>query len=655
MNGGSMDKGWQDNGSEKAIMTDATSSLAAAAAIEPSVKQRLRTQRCGKPLPPMSPTQACVTRFLLRKALGEELQTTVIRWKNPPNGQKHEAEVSIPDPPRWERKIPMHFCPLRRAYVCPVPVVKGRLLVRFLVDGRAYAPHQLTKHEADIGETRGLLLLPGSSLGDRVAPRYPWKAARQWQQQQKVLLLQQLDREQFQDEELQLKEQPQPQERQPEHPQQQEQNEQDSSELGQGVQSFLETGVLEAPLRPPRHFSMGLLGSPDSLSSSWNCSQEEPGAYSWGPPCRPYRDHSRSSNEDEDLSPLQKRPSWACGSRMHQGRQRHIPPRWQQHQEQQRPQHQQHQQQQQLENALKMQEQEQHSHKERRNHGHHSANHQHKHGGMGEYKSLSTSDSDGPEHPYCPDDSAGESAAIETVTTATGATAGSVFTSNGNEEASRGFCSPKPPPPPSTWVLRGSFTDSPRGLSPGRAPKVAIPDIRITTEGPQQKLGMSPDSCESDPQLSSIRASQYAPCKALDWRESTDDEYPWSSWPWGLSRRPLSSTTGAAQRNSSSAKHAQLRESCTNLARAMYAEESDSYTCRSNSSSNTSTQSMHSNGIRQPPGSLRKCRDVLIDSADLTGGLLWAHRRSHSYWDLRRPLSTSPLLLRYTRSLSLQW
>lgn len=41
-----------------------------------------------------------------------------------------------------------------RAYVCPVPVVKGRLLVRFLVDGRAYAPHQLTKHEVNFKPTQ---------------------------------------------------------------------------------------------------------------------------------------------------------------------------------------------------------------------------------------------------------------------------------------------------------------------------------------------------------------------------------------------------------------------------------------------------------------------------------------------------------------------
>lgn len=593
--------------------------------------------------------QSCFRGFLLRKALGEELQTTVIRWKNPPPGKRHEAEVSIPDPPKWTKKIPMHFCPVRQAYVCSVPVVKGRLLVRFLVDNKAFPVHPDTTKGANPANSPGVLLLPGSSLGERIAPQYPWKEARRWLQQQQLQHEQRLQELENQEQQKQLREadeeQLKPQERQ---------KPQEASTPSQEAQYFLEKGALEAPLRPPRRFDAGLLGSSD-ISSSWNSSRNEQNVYSWGAPCRPPFSPTGSSgtSEERELSPLQKRPSWASGARLDQERQARVPPRWRQQQQQHRQQQGQEQEQQTERQGQQGQQQ------------HHSPEEygciQHRYEGPWAFpsssKSADYSDAEDIGFPCSPISSSGKAATREatTQTTTTMATTGSAGFSTCCGEVSQSLCSPQLPAAPSSWAFCPSSRYSPRGLSPrGELPVTPL----STPVSQQQPWGQPLHRWSLSPLLGKSKAPQEVLRKEEEWHTLADEEFEWNSWPWGHSMSPPPvDSLGPRLRDTGVAEHeAKFLTGCSCLDRWADATASESCSCKTNDSVHLSaTTSSHQRGGQRPTRPLRKCRDSLIDSADLTGGLLWARRRSHSYWELRKPFSTSHLLLRFTRSLSLQW
>ncbi|CDJ47345.1 hypothetical protein, conserved [Eimeria brunetti] len=592
--------------------------------------------------------------FLLRKALGEELQTTVIRWKNPPPGKRHEAEVSMPDPPKWTKKIPMHFCPVRQAYVCPVPVVKGRLLVRFLVDDKVFPFQPMRTKDGDRGDSPGLLLLPGRSLGERIAPQYPWKAARRWlqqQQQQHEQKLQQQDlpeQEEKQHGDVAAQQQVQPQERR-------QQQQRLTLAAGLGAQHCLEKGALEAPLRPPRRFGVGLLGSSDSVSSWSGTNRNERNVYSWGAPCRPPWTPVSSSSEERELSPLQRRPSWASGARLNQERQDRVPPRWRQHEmddpevEQQKERQGQDRQQQQQQQHRQQPGGSQQQHNE----GLWAANNSSESSNCPEARDVGFLSS-----PTSSSKEAETKEAAETTQEKIAAT-GSAAVSTSYGEASRGVCTPQLPAASSYWAFcrsSSSSTDSLRGPSP-RGDLYLSP---LSSPGClQQRPGPSLHRCSLSPLLSESRASLETPCKQGEWPRLTDEEYSWNSWPWGLSdSRGLPSIRITGPPGSPDHEVKVLPGGCC-LQRPADPTASGSCSCNTHDGSHhsapTSPPSRGGQGPQGPPGPLRKCRESLIDSADLTGGLLWARRRSHSYWDLGRPFSTGHLMLKFTRSLSLQW
>ncbi|CDJ29137.1 LOW QUALITY PROTEIN: uncharacterized protein EMH_0047140 [Eimeria mitis] len=465
--------------------------------------------------------QSCFRGFLLRKALGEELQTTVIRWKNPPPGKRHEAEVSIPDPPKWTKKIPMHFCPVRQTYVCPVPVVKGRLLVRLLVDDKAVPLQPFTTEGEDPAARPGVLLLPGSSLRDRIAPQYPWKAARQWLQQQQLQHEQRLQLQELPETQEQLKEQ-----------QLKLQEQQEASIPGQAAQHFLEKGELEAPMRPPRRLGPGLLGSGAAQEDAWSSSQYESNVYSWGAPCRPPWSPNSSSSEERELSPLQRRPSWASGARLNKGRPARLPPRWRQYEQQQ----QQQQDREQDGQGQQRQQQQQQQHSQQQG----CSQHQHERmptPSSNSNSSATWSEAENAGSLYSPTNSSGEptaaaaaaaaagAAATSKTTAATAATA-SVAVSTSCVDASRGLCSPELPTAPSYWAVCHSI-DSPRALSPTEEISVTPMSTSVSQqqrwEQPQHKFSLSPPEAQSKDILKT-------PCKETNWPPRIDEDYPWRTF-----------------------------------------------------------------------------------------------------------------------------
>lgn len=416
-------------------------------------------------------------------------------------------------------------------------------------------------------------------------------------------------------------------------------------------------------MRPPRRFGVGLLGSPE-MPSSWSSTRNEQNVYSWGAPCRPPWSNGSSSSEERELSPLQKRPSWASGARLNQGRQVRVPPRWRQHQQQQQREQQDQQQEQHREQG---QQRQQHQQEHSNEYG--SSQHQY---GEGSWATPSNSKS-----PNCYDAedvgffctsfrSSGEGAVTgegttQTTTAALPSTAGLAATSiSCSCEAPRGLCSPQLPTVPSYWALSRSSTGSPRGsLSSSRGGELPLTPLSSPFCQQQQRWGQPMHRCSFSPLLRKSRPQSNTPRKGAEWHALAEEEYPWTPWPWGLSKNSPAGDDSLefSLRDSGFGEHeAERLPSCRCLDRWADATVSHSCSCNTNEGSRRSaTNSSHSHGGQGPPGPLRKCREALIGTADLTGGLLWARRRSHSYWELRRPFSASHLLLRFTRSLSLQW
>ncbi|XP_026192429.1 uncharacterized protein LOC34622503 [Cyclospora cayetanensis] len=492
---------------------------------------------------------ACVVQsyfrgYLLRRVLREELETTVIRWTDAPLGKKHEAEVSVCEPPHWRKKLSMHFCPLRKAYTCPVQIVKGRLRVQLLVDGRPFPPHRSLKKTASEDDTHGVLLLPGVSLGQRIAPRFPWRAARHWLQQQRPpQQLKQLEGHQRKNHEHQQRKQQLAQVRQV-HP-----------ATERDTQAWVESGSLGGPLRNPRLPAGGLLGTSEVKGIFGRTADCSPGSHRWScdtdtqeepPSSDTSSSHvwlwSNSSNGDEELSPLQRGPSWASGSHRSMGQQRRVPVKWmqQQHQEQKE--------QQGGEQAQGEQERHQQPNSNLR--------------GLRTRKSISTLDSDGHESPSSANESTGESAAAL------------------GED-------------PSRWKPSAE-------REPFDAPTFHTTCI-------QTALGRDREGAE--------------------WWGPREEDYPWSSWPWSLSVSPQTKASEAPPVVSGFQRDCRHFSGWSSL--APFTPARGARNC-SNGGSGAMPPS-HAWALQGSLGPPRKCREALMESADLTGALLWARKRSHRH------------------------
>ncbi|OEH78060.1 hypothetical protein cyc_06316 [Cyclospora cayetanensis] len=484
---------------------------------------------------------ACVVQsyfrgYLLRRVLREELETTVIRWTDAPLGKKHEAEVSVCEPPHWRKKLSMHFCPLRKAYTCPVQIVKGRLRVQLLVDGRPFPPHRSLK-----------------------------KTVRQV------------------------------------HP-----------ATERDTQAWVESGSLGGPLRNPRLPAGGLLGTSEVKGIFGRTADCSPGSHRWScdtdtqeepPSSDTSSSHvwlwSNSSNGDEELSPLQRGPSWASGSHRSMGQQRRVPV-----------------------NNLR---------------------------GLRTRKSISTLDSDGHESPSSANESTGESAA------ALGApAAAAVAPKAASPSESKSAWSPFRPALPSfphPWALLPLPGDSSNVCTPREAPPGAPNGNR--KEDPSRWK----PSAEREPfdaptfHTTCIQTALGRDREGAEWWGPREEDYPWSSWPWSLSVSPQTKASEAPPVVSGFQRDCRHFSGWSSL--APFTPARGARNC-SNGGSGAMPPS-HAWALQGSLGPPRKCREALMESADLTGALLWARKRSHSYWELRRPLSPNHLVLRFTRSLSLQW
>ena len=526
-----------------------------------------------------------------------------------------------------------------------------------------------------------VLLLPEVSLGKRVAPRYPWKAARQWlQHHHSVQQQQHLQQQQPQQQQQQLLQQQQSQLLQQTHqPEQQEKQEQQRQQQGaaEELRGCIDEGPLLPPFRPPRLPGVGLISlsrpeeapktrpsSPEKFRHSSDTEEQEA-------PFSPRCTWSNSSSEDEELSFLQPGPAWASGGPLKRGRCRPVPAMWQRNVQQQQQEQQQQQQQQGQQQDQQPQQQQQ-----QQQQGRQAAE-------LGGHKSISTCDTEGRDSPSSSsNDSPGDAptTANETAAVTAAAPAASTAASVDALAASVtedhnglfGMLSPPLPVPMSPWTLPPSSEVSLGPICPREAPQGPF----LGDPKGSQRLGGGPTERRlgGAPQMQEDGGPHGAPLQERDpppdWWDSSDEDYPWTSWPWGLSNGSPAELggpqgTGAIRGTGPPLGRGTLWNPSHHRAEWTCTCGSSICTCCSSSSSisNNNTNANTTSGRAQgpprmvpgPPARLTKCREALLGSADLTGALLWARKRSHSYWELRKPLSAGHLLLRFTRSLSLQW
>lgn len=576
---------------------------------------------------------ACVVQkhfrgFLLRKALKEELEGTVLRWPDAPPGKVHEAELSLLDRPQKGKRLTMHFCSLRKSYVCSLPFVSGRLRLRFFVDGRPYIPQSAET----AGTTERVLLLPASPLRYRVAPRYPWKAAKQQRQQ-----AQQQGR-QHNEHQQQQRLQPQQAEGSPEV-----WAKQKGVAPPFGPRRMLGGGPLAAAeLAKPCDASEHLLAKPscstedESQSSSsydpcsWSCSSNS--SITRTRSCNVSNSSNSSSSEETELSPLQNGPSWASGLRLSLGgrRRRHLERKWmkdalQQQQEkepQQSPIQQQLSRNQQLQQLQELQQLQ----------GTPSAE-------LTGHKTLSTCDSEDRGSPL---------SARALLSVAERAVAPAVKTQQ--NEALVAHC-PCLSVLPSRWALcRATDTSLETLVDSEVSPKhICQPPSHRREGGAGAAAGAGGSNSETPD--SSRREGEHGDALCAG-----EEEYPWTSWPWEYSKGARSAVGPPQQ--SGPLKGVRPFLDPGPLWRFSHQRDSSAYACNGSNSSSSSSAGVQAPHLAMQGAyyrQFRKCREALMESTDLTGALLWARKRSHSHWELRRAFSTRHLLVRFTRSLSLQW